>query len=201
MNTVAEIEQAAARQKSEADFQQIVQKYQAANDKSGLEAARNGFQSVAQDGGSHAGDARRYLSEINSKLAAMKQEIAPPPQQPATKVEVPATKVDERPAVSNLIQQYAQAFEQRDADALRKIWPTMGNKYEAFKNSFGMASAYHVTIQIDDVKVGDDGQQATVDASLALEYTPRRGKPTSHRDKAKFQLAKSNGVWTIQDVR
>ena len=64
-----------------------MQRYQAANDKNGLEAARNSFQSVAQAGGAHAADARRYLGEINSKLTALKQEIAPPPQQPAAKVE------------------------------------------------------------------------------------------------------------------
>jgi eukaryotic-like serine/threonine-protein kinase len=197
----AEIDQAEAHRRSDSDFQQIVQRYQAANDKNGLEAARNSFQSVVQGGGSHAGDARRYLGEINSKLAAMKPEATPLPQQPATKVEVPAAKVDERPAISNLVQQYAQAFEQRDADALRKIWPSIGNRYDKYKQVFGMASAYRMDVRIDSMNVAADGQQATVNTSLSQEYTVRGQKPMSHSDKAVFHLVKSDGAWVINDVQ
>ena len=196
-----EIDQAEARRQSDAEFQQIVQRYQAANDKNALEAARNSFQSIAQGGGSHAGDARHYLSEINSRLAAMKQESAPPPAQPATKVEVPAPKVDERPAITNLVQQYAQAFEQRNADALRRIWPNIGSRYDKYKQVFGMASAYRMDVRIDSVDVAPDGQKATVNASLSQEYTLKGQKPLSHSDKAVFYLFKSNGTWAINDVQ
>ena len=197
----AEIDQAEARRQSDSDFQQIVQRYQAANDKNGLESARNSFQSVVQGGGPHAGDARRYLGEINSKLAAMKPEVTPLPQQPATKVEVPAAKIDERPVISNLVQQYAQAFEQRNADALRKIWPSIGNRYDKYKQVFGMASAYRMDVRIDSMNVAADGQQATVNASLSQEYTVRGQKPMSHSDKAVFHLVKSEGAWVINDVQ
>jgi hypothetical protein len=197
----AEIDQAEAHRRSDSDFQQIVQRYQAANDKDGLEAARNSFQSVVQGGGPRAGDARRYLGEINSKLAAMKSEATPLPQQPATKVEVPAAKIDERPVISNLVQQYAQAFEQRDADALRKIWPSIGNRYDKYKQVFGMASAYRMDVRIDSMNVAANGQQATVNASLSQEYTVRGQKPMSHSDKAVFHLVKSEGAWVINDVQ
>jgi hypothetical protein len=196
-----EIDQAEAHRQSEADFQQMVQRYQAASDKNALEAARSSFQSVAQGGGSHAGDARRYLTEINSKLAAMKQQETPPVQQPAPKVETPAPKIDERPAISSLIQQYGQAFEQRDADALRKIWPTIGSRYDTYKKTFGMASAYRMDVRVESIDLTPDGQQATVNASLSQEYTIKGQKPLSHRDKAIFRVAKSGGVWLINDVQ
>jgi hypothetical protein len=197
----SEIEQAEARRQADTEFQQIVQRYQAASDKNGLEAARNSLQSVAQGGGPHAGDARRYLGEINSKLAALKQEVAPPPQQPAVKVEAPAPKIDERAAINNLVQQYAQAFEQRNADALRKIWPGIGNKYDKYKQVFAMAVAYRMDVRIDSVDIAADGQTATVNASLLQEYTVRGQKPMSHSDKAVFHLLKSNGGWVIGDVQ
>ena len=197
----SEIDQAEARRQSDADFQQIVQRYQAANDKNALEAARNSFQSVAQGGGTHAGDARHYLGEINAKLAAMKPETPPPAPQPAPKVELPAAKVDERPAISNLVQQYAQAFEQRNADALRRIWPSIGNRYDKYKQVFAMASAYRMDVRIDSMDVAPDGQQATVNASLLQEYTVKGQKPMSHSDKAVFHLFKSNGTWAINDVQ
>jgi hypothetical protein len=196
----SEIDQAEARRQSDTEFQQIVQRYQSAGDKNSLEAARNSFQPVAQGGGPHAGDARHYLGEINSKLAAMKQEVPPPAQQPATKVEIPAPKVDERPAISNLVQQYAEAFEQRNADALRKIWPSIGSRYDKYKQVFGMASAYRMDVRVDSMDIAADGQQATVNASLLQEYTVRGQKPMSHSDKAVFHLFKSNGAWLIRDV-
>ena len=197
----SEIDQAEARRQSDADFQQIVQRYQAANDKNALEAVRNNFQSVAQGGGSHAGDARHYLGEINARLAAMKPETPPPAPQPAAKVEIPPVKVDERPAISNLVQQYAQAFEQRNADALRRIWPSIGNRYDKYKQVFAMASAYRMDVRIDSMEVAPDGQQATVNASLLQEYTVKGQKPMSHSDKAVFHLFKSNGTWAINDVQ
>jgi hypothetical protein len=197
----SEIDQAEARRQSDADFQQIVQRYQAASDKNTLEAARNSFQSVAQGGGSHAGDARRYLGEINARLAAMKQEVPPPAQQPTPKVEVPAAKVDERPAINNLVQQYAQAFEQKNADALRRIWPSIGKRYDKYKEVFAMASSYRMDVHIDSMDVAPDGQQATINASLSQEVTVRGQKPMSHSDKAVFHLFKSNGVWAISDVQ
>jgi eukaryotic-like serine/threonine-protein kinase len=196
----AEIEQAEARQKSEADFQQIVQKYQGASDKNSLEAARNSFQSVAQAGGTHAADARRYVSEINAKLASLNQETTPP-LQPVPKVQPPPQKTDERTAISSLIQQYEQACEQRDADALARIWPGIGKRYDKYKSSFDSASAYHVNVHIDSLEVTPDTEAATVNASLFLDYTPKKGKMISHRDKAVFQMQKSNGVWLIKDVQ
>jgi len=197
----SEIEQAEARRQADTEFQQIVQRYQAASDKNGLEVARNSLQSVAQAGGPHAGDARRYLGEINSKLAALKQDVAPPAQQPAAKVEAPAPKIDDRPAINNLVQQYAQAFEQRNADALRKIWPSIGNKYDKYKQVFAMAVAYRMDVRIDSLDVAADAQSATVNSSLLQEVTVRGQKPMSHSDKAVFHLLKSNGAWVIGDVQ
>jgi len=197
----SEIEQAEARRQADIEFQQIVQRYQAASDKNGLEVARNSLQSVAQAGGPHAGDARRYLGEINSKLAALKQDVAPPAQQPAAKVEAPAPKIDDRPAINNLVQQYAQAFEQRNADALRKIWPSIGNKYDKYKQVFAMAVAYRMDVRIDSLDVAADAQSATVNSSLLQEVTVRGQKPMSHSDKAVFHLLKSNGAWVIGDVQ
>jgi hypothetical protein len=197
----SEIDQAEAHRQSEADFQQLVQRYQSASDKNGLEAARNSFQALAQGTGSHAADARRYIGEINSKLAAMKQEVPPPPTPPAAKVESPAAKIDERPAITNLIQQYGQAFEQRSADNLRRIWPSIGNRYDKYKQVFAIAAAYRMDVRIDSIDVAPDSQKATVNASLLQEYTVRGQKPMSHSDKAIFHLLKSNGTWVIGDVQ
>jgi hypothetical protein len=156
---------------------------------------------MAQGGGAHAAEARRYLGEINSKLAALKQEAALPPPQSAAKVETPVLKIDERAAISNLVQQYAQAFEQRNADALRRIWPSIGNKYDKYKQVFALAVAFRMDVRVDSMDVAADSQSATVKASILQEYTVRGQKPMSHSDKAVFHLLRSNGTWVIGDVQ
>jgi eukaryotic-like serine/threonine-protein kinase len=186
----------------EASYQQALQKYQqaaVANDKGGLETARNSLQSIAQEEGSHAGDARKYVAEINSRLTALNQEFVPPKTTP--RIEPPAQKSDEHVAINNLIQQYSQAYEQKSADALLRIWPGMGRKYDQLKDAFRVAGDIHMTVQVLSVDLSVDGGQATVETSLVSESVLRGGKPKSRRDKAVFRLVKANGVWTIQDVQ
>ena len=99
------------------------------------------------------------------------------------------------------MQQYAQAFEQRNADALRRIWPSIGNKYDKYKQVFAMANAYRMDVRIDSIDVAPDSQSAIVNSSLLQEVTVKGQKPMSHSDKAVFRLLKSNGNWVIGDVQ
>lgn len=192
---------------AEVSFQQTVQRYQQAadaGDKAGLELARSSFQSLAQGGGPHANDAHEYLSEVSGKLAALNSPAPPATTTrqapPAAKPE-PAAPVDPTPAIRSVIQRYALAFDQRDADGLRQIWPSMGKRYAGFKNSFGSAASIHMEISISAVDVGGDGTTATVTSSVVQQYTPKGGKTTSLKDTYVFQLAMKNGAWLITDVQ
>ena len=128
----AEIERAAAAQKSaaqyEASYQQVVQKYQqiAADDKNGLQGVLAAFQPIAQGGGPRAVQANQYINEINSKLtslraneaakasAALNKPVAPPTP-PVTKPDLPSTKAVDEAAVRDVIKRYAQAYQQGTA--------------------------------------------------------------------------------------
>ena len=191
----AEAEQTRLEQ-YEANYRQTVEKYQrvAPNDKSGLESARNGFQSIAQGVGSHASDARKYVEEINARLAALN---TPPP--PPLKAEPTSRKATDELAVRAVIKRYEQAFEQRNADALLEIWPSLGKRYATYKDSFNNAKAFHVHVLIESLEISQDGQQATVRASLSQEYTPKGEKTMRKEVNAVFELAKPNGSWIISD--
>src|SRR6202790_5604358 len=92
---IREVHDRAANKRAEAAYQQIVAKYQqasSASDKSGLEAARTSFQSVAQAGGPHASEAQKFIEEINTKLTALSQP--PPPVTTPVKPEVPSGAAD-----------------------------------------------------------------------------------------------------------
>jgi len=205
---IATIQSRAANKNADASFEQALQKYQqAANtpDRAELEAARNSFQVLAQGGGPHATDARQYLSEINNKLAALNSSTPPaatPAPSSVTKPEAaPGRPADPAPAIRSVIQRYALAFDQRDADGLRQIWPSMGKRYAGFKNSFGSAASIHMEINISNLEVGQDGATATVTSTAVQQYTPKGGKTTSLKDTYVFQLAMKNGAWFITDVQ
>jgi len=203
---IATIQSHAVNKNADASFEQALQKYQQAadtSDRAALEAARNSLQPFSQGGGPHATDARQYLGAINDKLAAL---AVPPAATSApssvTKPETaPAMPADPAPAIRSVIQRYALAFDQRDADGLRQIWPSMGKRYAGFKNSFGSAASIHMEINISNLDVGQDGATATVTSTVVQQYTPKGGKTTSLKDTYVFQLAMKNGAWFITDVQ
>jgi serine/threonine protein kinase len=211
---ISDVQTRAQNKRLEAAFQSAVQKYQQAvnaTDKTALTAASGALQPFAQ-GGPHTGEAQKYLNEINVKLAAMNKPVTPPPAaQPAsaantpvvnTKPETPPNRDADIASVRSVIQRYQQAFEQRDADALRQIWPSMGDRYKKYKQNFGAASAIQIQLTIADLKMGTDGVSATVVATQAQEYSPKGGgKTMTSKDQAIFNLVKANGTWIITQIR
>jgi serine/threonine protein kinase len=200
---IRDVHERAAGKRAESAYQQLVSKYQQAlstNDKSSLEAARTGLQSIGQGGGPHAGEAQKYVDEINGKLAALNQPPPTPPTAPA-KPEVSSATTD-NDAVLSLVKRYSQAFEQRNADSLRQIWPNIGKRYAGLKNSFENASSIKMQVQTESVSIAGDGNTATVIAQIAQEFTPQGGKkPQNIKFRAVFQFAKANGSWVILDVQ
>jgi hypothetical protein len=198
---IREVRDRAANKRAEAAYQQIVAKYQqasSASDKSGLEAARTGFQSIAQSGGPHASEAQKIVEDINTKLTALSQPA--PPTVTAVKPEASSGAADSD-AVLALVKRYSEAFQQRNPDALQQIWPTIGNLYARYKNSFEKASSIRMQVQTESVKIGADGNTATVTAQVTQEYIPRGEKPKIAKGRTIFQFAKSNGVWVITNVQ
>jgi serine/threonine protein kinase/ketosteroid isomerase-like protein len=191
-------------QQYETNYRQIVQKYQeaaSANDQRDLEAVRESLQSFAQGGGPRAADARKYISDVDSELAALNQPAAPPPVPPAAKPSAPSPSALDDAAIRAVISQYEQAFDARDADALRAIWPNMGRAYGKLKETFANIAKITYRVQIESVEVSSDHQKATVHALLFEEDTLKGGKPQPRTDKAVYELAKSNGAWFITGIR
>ena len=210
-NTVAaisEVQERAQNKRLEVAFQSAVQKYQQAlntNDKNALTSASGALQPFAQ-GGPRAGEAQKYLSEINAKLMAMSKPAAPPaaeaPTVTTTKREPPAVNpVESDAGVRAVVLRYQHAFEQRDADALRQIWPTMGGQYKKYKDAFGFARSIKLQMEILEVKIGADGASATVRAVVSQDYTPKEGKTKSSKDQTIFHMVKSNGNWLIAQIQ
>src|SRR5260370_22900017 len=105
--------------------------------------------------------------------------MRPDVQAPAvstTKREAAAiSHVESDAGVRAVVLRYQQAFENRDADALRQIWPTMGGQYKKYKDAFGFARPIKLQMEIFEVKIGADAASATVRTAVSPYYTPKKG--------------------------
>jgi hypothetical protein len=212
-NTSSAISDAQSRsQKKSADaaFQQVAQKYQqaiSANDKNSLTASRRDLQSLIQNGGPHTDEAQQYQTDVNARLAVLNQPPPPvataPAVKPATPASAPAAgpSADNSAAIRSVIHQYEQAFDQRDANALRQVWPSLGSRYARYQSTFAAASAIVMRVQVDSVEVSPDGTTATASGQFSQDFTPKGGKSRRVTNSTSFRLSNTNGSWIITDVQ
>jgi hypothetical protein len=192
--TVVSLQARMKQKDTDSLFDRTVQAYRQAiriSDKAGLTAARINFQSIVSGGGSHAQEAQTYLDEVGKKLAVSSQSPAVPGVSPTR---------DRDNAVRAAMQLYVAAFEQRNVDALRQIWPNIGSQYESFKLWFENAQSIHIQLQIQSMQFDSDGTTATVKVLQTREYTATDSKAVRMREPESFQLSKLNGSWVITDV-
>ena len=204
-SSISDIQARAQSQRFELAFQAASRKCQqvlAGTDKSGLASARESMQSFTQNG-PHADEAQKCVGDITAKLNALNQPpsaVLPPP--PAKRETQGTTAADET-AVRTVVQSFFRAFEERNPDELRQVWPTIPQKtYDGYKRSFADASVITMQIVNQTVNVSPDGATATVSAESQQQYTSKAGKTAKKSEASwKFQMVKKNGVWMLTDVR
>jgi hypothetical protein len=139
--------------------------------------------------GQYVEEARAELRKLESSRAAAGSLAAAP------------AAADEM-SLRTVIDRYVEAYEKRSVDAVRQIWPTIDSKrYGEFKQSFGSAKSISINLVIDQVTIAPDRTKATVTSSVSQRYTPKNGKEQMSQDRIVFQLSKTNGVWSINDVQ
>jgi hypothetical protein len=204
-SSISDIQARAQSKRFELAFQAASQKCQqvlAGNDKSGLASARESMQSFTQNG-PHAYEAQKCVSDITAKLNALDQPPAAVLPPPPAKRETQSTTAADETAVRSVVQTFFRAFEERDPDELRQVWPTIPQKtYDGYKRSFADASAITMQIVNLTVNVSPDGATATVSAESQQQYTSKAGKTAKKSEASwKFQLVKKNGVWMLTAVQ
>jgi len=204
-SSISDIQARAQSQRFELAFQAASRKCQqvlAGNDKSGLASARESMQSFTQNG-PHADEAQKCVGDITAKLNALNQPPAAVLPPPPAKREAQSTTAADETAVLSVVQTFFRAFEERNPDELRQVWPTIPQKtYDGYKRSFADASVITMQIVNQTVNVSPDGASATVSAESQQQYTSKTGKTAKKSEASwKFQLVKKNGVWMVTDVR
>ena len=204
-SSISDIQARAQSQRFELAFQAASRKCQqvlAGNDKSGLASARESMQSFTQNG-PHADEAQKCVSDVTAKLNALNQPPAAVLPPPPAKRETQSTTAADETAVRSVVQTFFRAFEERNPDELRQVWPTIPQKtYDGYKRSFADASVITMQIVNQTVNVSPEGATATVSAESQQQYTSKAGKTAKKSEASwKFQLVKKNGVWMLTDVR
>jgi uncharacterized protein YbaR (Trm112 family) len=204
-SSISDVQARAQSKQLELAFQAAYQKCRqvlVGNDKSGLASARESMQAFTQNG-PHTEEAQKCVGDITAKLNAFNQPPAAVLPPPPAKRETQSTTAADETAVRSVVLTFFRAWEERNPDELRQVWPTIPQKtYDGYKRSFADASAITMQIVNQTVNVSPDGATATVSAESQQQYTSKAGKTAKKSEASwKFQLVKKNGVWVITDVQ
>jgi serine/threonine protein kinase len=136
----------------------------------------------------------RHMNEASSDLDKL---TAPKPSKPPTPV------INDRAAILDVIAQYNRAYNDRNIDELRRIWPRMDKKQVAaqrdfFKTVSSVTSTYSI-----DQEPQITGEEATVVFTQVLDYVVqgRREKPLSGTRTVRLRrIPGAPGVWKIDSM-
>lgn len=99
------------------------------------------------------------------------------------------------PAVRELLQQYASALESLDADAVKKVQPSID--VEGLKRAFREMRSLEV--EIDNIRLlSSDGATARVSCRVAQTLTPKAGSRQSTTVTRVLRLKRDGTGWIIQ---
>jgi serine/threonine protein kinase len=167
-----------------------------------LKALQQMFQALSSDGGPQSNEALSYANGIPGAIVDVQSRMQKKNAgRPAVPEETPSAKAS-KAAVRAVLQRYVQAFERKDADALTKIWPTIGSSYDSYKSAFDAASSIHMQLNIRSIVVSTDAATAIVEARALQDYTAKGTSETkSSKHAMTLELDKVEGEWLITDAQ
>jgi len=198
---VADVRTHAEKKSADASFQQMVQRYQSAatsNDRDGLTAARGDFQSVVQNAGVHADEARKFISDINARLFALNRPPVTAPQpsvspEPPPPVATNPNAADEA-SIRSALDQFNRAFAHKSEGEVKAIWPKVVKKYLQGMNEPG----YTFSMALSPIGVITiAGDRAYVACNLVSTTTKPGGQKDQFTKTVRVELQKTGDHWLI----
>jgi hypothetical protein len=109
-----------------------------------------------------------------------------------------APKPPDEAGVRAVMNSYRQAYENRNIEQLRQIWPTMSaQEVSNTQQSFRAASAIHMDLQEKSLRVSGDSAQAECRQTMQIVAG---GMKQTVANSATFSFQRRAGVWVIQNV-
>jgi hypothetical protein len=167
---------------------------------SGDEKRLQGFLNTYPQG-KNAGAARTLLQTIhdtNAQAAKKAQDEANARKNQETIDTARNRQAADERAVEDLLGSYKQAYENRNIDQLRRIWPTMSKQQEKdIQNTFHLASSIHMNLQVKPFSITGDSAKAECVQSMQIVAG---GNKQTVSNSATFSFQRQGGVWVIQNI-
>jgi ketosteroid isomerase-like protein len=90
---------------------------------------------------------------------------------------------------------YQQAFENKNIDQLRRVWPSIP-KQEADRNQQSFHAASQIRMSLPDKSIRITGDTALVECAQTIQIVAGGNKQTV-ANTAAFSMQKQSGVWVI----
>jgi hypothetical protein len=105
-----------------------------------------------------------------------------------------------RRAVEDALNRYRTAFENRDSESLKAIWPSLGrSELSAFQNFFKIARSIKLQIQpLGEADITASG--ATVRARRTMAATDERGPLPQQDQTVRINLRRSGNGMVIESI-
>ena len=130
---------------------------------------------------------------------------APVPTPPATP-EPPAPRpppapVDQRPAIRNVVAQYADAIESRSLDALRRVYPSMtGPQQQGWEQFFQLVRDVQADLSLSQIQVTSASAEGLVTGAYDYLNTST-GRPEHQPVSFRVSFRSEGGKWRMAEVR
>ncbi|HEY6350216.1 MAG TPA: trypsin-like peptidase domain-containing protein [Candidatus Angelobacter sp.] len=114
----------------------------------------------------------------------------------------PAPLVSPEAEINKVIDAYEDAFRDKDAAALWRIWPNPPEKTKMdVQNSFKALES--ITREVTDrrVVIASDGTSATVRGQYLQQYAAKNESPEKSHGSMTFSLAKHGNSWVIDSIK
>jgi ketosteroid isomerase-like protein len=110
-------------------------------------------------------------------------------------VEPSPPRLTDEQSIRAVLQKYRAAYERLDADAARRVWPSVDVR--ALSRAFNGLRAQQLDFQQCDVKVRDAGASASCRGSAT--YVPRVGSQETRSEPRRwtFRFEKATSGWVI----
>jgi ketosteroid isomerase-like protein len=136
-----------------------------------------------------AAEASRKLDQLRSDAARIASEKA--------SADLAAT----RSAIEQTLSRYAQAYRNRDANAITQVWPGLNRQdLKKIQESFKAAKSVDMNLR-PEAQPEINGEVAQVVCLRSLQFTFPQGVQKPLQDRVIIHMRKQNGLWVIEKVQ
>lgn len=140
-------------------------------------------------------------SDIIKQLQAWQIPVDNLTRQPAAADSTPpAAGPTDKEAINRVVDSYTTAYNQKNADALWKVWP---NPPDSARRGIAasFSSARTIVVRVTDRSIDVNGSRATVTGQYSQEYTPKNGSLQRTSGEISIGLEKQGNSWIISSVK